>query len=351
VDGRVLVAMSGGIDSAMAAILLREAGHAVEGLTMRIWRSGVPDEAPDPDIEAAASLCRQLDMAHHTLDLREAFFEKVVAPFVAAYAGGRTPNPCIGCNQHLKFGALLDYALAHDTLLATGHYCRIETRDGRYRLLRGVDERKDQSYFLYRLNQRALAHTLFPLGDLSKARVRQMARERGLSLAERPESQDVCFLGGAPDAAFVAAQAPEAVRLGPIIDRTGRQLGEHRGLAHYTIGQRAGLGISAPRALYVLALDPERNAVIAGYSEALGHSRLIAGDMSYVAGQAPKEPLSVQCKIRYRARPAEATLCPLDAGRARFRFERELRDITPGQAVVAYLGDEVLGGGTIISPE
>ena len=348
---RVLVAMSGGLDSAMAAILLRESGDAVEGLTMRIWRSGVPNEAPDPDVQAAEALCRQLDIPHHTLDLRETFYRRVVAPFVVDYAAGRTPNPCIGCNQHLKFGALLHYAGAHEALLATGHYCRIARRDGRYRLLRGVDERKDQSYFLYRLDQRALAQTMFPLGELTKEAVRQMARERGLALAERPESQDVCFLGGQPHGRFVAAQAPEGVRPGPIWDREGHRLGEHRGLAHYTIGQRAGLGISAPRALYVLALDPERNAVIVGYSEELGHRGLLAGDMSYVAGQAPSEPLAVRCKIRYRARPAKATLAPLDGRRARIRFEPELRDITPGQAVVAYVDDEVLGGGTILSPE
>ena len=347
----MLVALSGGLDSAMAAILLRESGYAVEGLTMRIWRSGVPDEAPDPDVQAAEVLCEQLDVRHHTLDLREAFFGKVVTPFVADYAAGRTPNPCIGCNQHLKFGALLDYARAHDALLATGHYCRIDQREGRYQLLRGFDQGKDQSYFLYRLDQQALADTLFPLGNWTKKGVRQMARERGLAVSERAESQDVCFLGAQPYAAFVAAQAPEAVRPGPIVDRAGRRLGTHRGLAHYTIGQRSGLGISAPRALYVLALDPERNAVIAGYSEELGHRGLLAGEMSYVAGRAPSGPLAVRCKIRYRARPAEARLTPLDGGRARFRFERELRDITPGQAVVAYVCDEVLGGGTILAAE
>ena len=347
-DQRILVAMSGGLDSGMAVILLREQGYTVEGLTMRLWRQG---QSSDHDVNAARALCAQLGIPHHAVDLREAFLRQVVDPFVAEYARGRTPNPCIPCNRHLKFGALLDYARRRKALLATGHYCRIALQDGLYRLLPGVDERKDQSYFLYTLGQRELREIRFPLGDLTKDAVRRMARERGLSLAERPESQDVCFLPHGSYGRFVAEKAPGAVRPGPILNRDGEKLGEHRGLAHYTIGQRAGLGISAPQALYVLQLDPERNAVIVGYADALGGDGLIASDMSYVSGEPPREALRVRAKIRYRARPAHATLTPSPDARARLHFDEPLRDITPGQAVVAYVDGHVLGGGTITYSE
>jgi tRNA-specific 2-thiouridylase len=345
---QVLVAMSGGLDSSVAAVLLLEQGYQVEGITLRLWREGGDGEEP---IRSAATVCRQLGITHRVLDLGELFRAEVVQYFVREYARGRTPNPCLICNRQIKFGVLIDMARERGALLATGHYARVIAHPAGYGLARGLDERKDQSYFLYMLGQRELSRTLFPLGALAKDQVREMARQRGLAVAERPESQDVCFLADGDYRRFVDEWAPEAVRPGPIHDRAGQLLGEHRGLPSYTIGQREGLGIAAPRPLYVLALDVAHNALIVGPADALGHNALVADEMCYGAGQAPTEPIAVTAKIRYRARPTPATLAPLAHDQARLVFDRPLRDIAPGQAVVAYRGDEVLGGGIIAQSE
>ena len=340
---RALVAMSGGVDSSVAAALLLERGNHVTGITMRLWQES--RSATIKSISSAAQVCQQLGIRHQTVDLSACFRQQVVDYFIDEYARGRTPNPCVRCNRHLKFGALLENARQQGAMLATGHYARIIQRGGFFHLLSGLDERKDQSYFLYTLGQQELAHTLFPLGIYSKTQVREMARRRGLIVAQRDESQDVCFISDGDYRRFLREHAPQAVRPGPIL-LDGRALGQHKGLPFYTIGQREGLGISAPKPLYVIALDVMRNALIVGYAEDLGRNALLASDMHYVADP-PTSGGAVEAKIRYRARRATARIWPLSGQQARIVFEQPLRDITPGQSVVVYRGDRVLGGGTI----
>ena len=345
---RVAVALSGGVDSAVSAALLVERGYHVEGVTMRLWKEAPLAHKMSDDIDSARRICEHLGIPHHTLDLREAFVRQIVEAFVQEYAEGRTPNPCIRCNRLLKFGSLLAYARRQGfTFLATGHYARIVRIDGVYRLLCGVDIRKDQSYFLYTLQQEQLRSLLLPLGDLTKVRVRALAQEKGLPVVDRPESQDICFLGGGDYRHFIRSRRPEAVRPGPIYDAQGQLLGEHKGLPFYTIGQREGLGISAPRALYVVRLDIARNALIVGYAEALSRNALFAKGMFYVSGVLPPAGSLVEAKIRYRARRVSAHIWPLPERQARIAFEKPLRDITPGQSVVLYQGEQVLGGGVI----
>jgi tRNA-specific 2-thiouridylase len=282
------------------------------------------------------------------IDCREAFRSAVVAYFIESYHRGLTPNPCVACNRHIKFGLLLNQVMEWGIdLMATGHYARSELRDGSFHLLKGLDQRKDQSYFLYRLTQRELAHLLFPLGDYTKDQVRRMARERQLPVADREESQETCFILDNDYRRFLRQHSPQAIAPGPIVDSDGNVLGTHKGLPFYTIGQRSGLGISAPHPLFVLDIIPNENALIVGSSAELGHRKLKAVDVSYVAGHPPGQDLAVMVKIRYQARYAGAQLIPSGNGTAEVVFDDQLRDITPGQSVVFYLRDEVLGGGTI----
>jgi tRNA-specific 2-thiouridylase len=353
---RVVVAMSGGVDSSMAAALLREQGYEVIGIMLRLWAEAGPADnrccTPDAvaDAHRVASL---LDIPFYVRDYREIFKRTVVGYFIEAYARGLTPNPCLLCNRQIRFGHLLDEALALDAdYLATGHYARLRrTEAGGYQLLKGIDPAKDQSYVLHRLGQTQLAYALFPLGDYTKAEVRAMAQARGLPVFARPDSQDLCFLGNGDYREFLARHVPGAAQPGPIFDTAGRRLGEHRGLPYYTIGQRQGLGIAAPRPLYVLALDPARNALVVGFAEELGRRELAAAEVTYVSGRPPDGPLRVTAKIRYKARETPAVLTPLPGERAHVRFDEPLRDITPGQGVVFYQGDVVVGGGIIARDE
>ena len=342
---RVAVAMSGGLDSSVAALLLQQQGHSVRGVTLRLW----DDTLADP-VSAAAAACAHLGIAHQVLDLRAEFRQRVVDYFIHSYARGLTPNPCLRCNRDIKFGLLLDHVLsAGDDRLATGHYVRVEGGPGPHRLLCGLDPTKDQSYFLYALTQAQLAHLSFPLGAWHKSDVRALAAQHGLPAAERAESQDVCFLPDGDYRRLVNEAVPDAVRPGPIYDLAGRELGWHRGLPYYTVGQRGGLGIAAPRPLYVAQLDVARNALVVGYREELARGGLMATEMTYVAGRPPAAGAELAVKIRYRARPVATRFWPLDGGGARLDLATPLYDITPGQAAVLYDGDQVLGGG-IIAP-
>lgn len=343
----VAVAMSGGVDSSVAAALLLERGYAVVGLTMRLWHED-ESEAETESIAAARSVCVHLGISHRVLDLRQAFREEVVGYFMREYAQGRTPNPCLRCNRLIKFGLLLQHAQQTVCgLLATGHYARIERTGDACRLLCGVDATKDQAYALYALQQAQLATLLFPLGAYRKAQVRDMALARGLPVAHRPESQDICFMRDSDYRRFLRECLPEALQPGPILNARGDRLGQHRGLPCYTVGQREGLGIAAPRPLYVLELDVARNALIVGHAEELGRRALLAQEMSFISGNPPPEGAWVQVKIRYQARRVAAQIWTLPQECAKIVFDQLVRDIAPGQAVVVYRGDEVLGGGII----
>ncbi len=352
---KVAVAMSGGVDSSVAAHILKEQGHEVIGLTMKIWPCGTDAGSSgrvccDPDsIRDAERVAGELGIRHYELGMRGAFEKAVVREFLLEYANGRTPNPCVTCNRLIKFGPFLEKAAALGaTYLATGHHA-VVSRDeptGAYLLRKGRDRSKDQSYFLYVLKQEQLSHVLMPIGGMTKTEVRGAARAAGLSIAERPESQDVCFVPNGDVAAFFSLMMPEAMRSGPIEDIEGNVLGEHGGIALYTVGQRSGLGLSRPRPTYVLRLDAARNAVIVGDNEELYSSELTASDLNWIAGAPPAAEFRTEAKIRYGASPCPCT-AELEGERLKLRFDEPRRAIAPGQSVVLYDGDTVLGGGVI----
>lgn len=340
---RVLAALSGGVDSTVAASLLLEAGHEVLGGSLRLCdRPGGDDPAP---AEAAASL----GIPFFRWDARARFEERVVAPFAAAYAAGRTPNPCALCNPRVKFALLLERARELGAeRLATGHYARIAAGPaGAPRLLRGADRGKDQSYFLFGLERAWLGRILFPLGGLTKGEVRRLARERSLAVAERPESQEICFVPEGDAGAFAAARLPAgAGGPGAIVDRAGRRLGTHRGLAHYTVGQRRGLGFAAGSPRYVLALDAAANAVVVGAEGELWGRELSVAGVNWLVDP-PAGAFRAAVRIRSRHEPSPALLETAGEGGWRVRFDEPQRALTPGQAAVLYDGDSVLGGGWI----
>jgi tRNA-specific 2-thiouridylase len=344
--------MSGGVDSSVAAALLVERGFNVVGLMLRLWAEpgGKANRCCTPDaIADARRVADALDIPFYVRDYKDTFKSTVVDFFVDGYAGGVTPNPCIVCNRDIRFDRLLQEALSlGGDFLATGHYARVNRADdGLYRLLKGIDPAKDQSYMLYTMTQERLARVLLPVGEYSKDKIRQLAKEKNLPVFDRPDSQDLCFLGAGDYRTFLARHAPEVVQTGPILNSRGEKLGEHYGLAFYTIGQRKGLGISAPQPMYVIDKNMQTNSLVVGTRAELGQSTLVAKDVSFVSGVAPAAAVRVEAKIRYKARPAQATLTPLPNDRIRLDFDEPLRDITPGQAVVFYHGEQTLGGGTI----
>jgi len=358
-DRTVMVAMSGGVDSSLAAALLLEEGFRVTGVTLHLW-AGEPTWQPRESaccsveaVEGARRVCQLLGVPHYVFNVEGAFLARVVNPFVEAYRTGHTPNPCIACNREIKFRLLLDRARALGfRYLATGHYARIIAEEGeagpRWHLLRGVDRRKDQSYVLYMLGQEDLGHLLFPLGGLRKEQVRREAARRGLPTAGRPESQEICFVTERDYRQFLSKRVPEVASPGPIRDLTGKVIGMHQGLAFYTVGQRKGLGLSGhPVPLFVIAIDVKENALVVGPEEALYARGLEAERTTFVSGKWPQQPLRVSAQVRYRSAASPGTLFPLAPGRVRLIFDAPERAITPGQAVVFYQGDEVLGGGTI----
>jgi len=345
---RAFVAMSGGVDSSVAAALLVEQGFDVAGVMLHLWAEEDNRCCSPVAVADARSVAKQLGIDFHLVDYEDEFKTCVVDYFVAEYGRGRTPNPCLACNRQIRFGRLLHHVQALGAeYLATGHYVRIAEMDSSYKLQKGADPQKDQSYVLYMLGQDELRHLLFPVGAHTKEQVRDMARQRGLPVADRDESMEICFVTDDDYRRFLREHAPQSVQPGPILDTAGREIGRHQGLPYYTVGQRRGLGIAAPEALYVLRLDVESNALIAGTAEELGQGALVADDVTYVSGEPPEAPVRVQAKIRYKAQLADGTWTPLAGRRARVEFDQPLRDITPGQAVVAYQGDLVLGGGII----
>ena len=352
---KVAVAMSGGVDSSVAAHILKEQGHEVIGLTMKIWPCGADAgnggrTCCDPDsLRDAERVAGELGIRHYELGMRSAFEGAVVREFLTEYASGRTPNPCVTCNRLIKFDPFLEKAAALGAArLATGHHA-VVTRDesaGAHLLLKGTDRSKDQSYFLYVLTQKQLSRVLMPIGGMTKTEVRDAARAAGLSVAERAESQDVCFVPDGDVAAFFRLMMPEAMLPGPIEDLEGNVLGEHGGIALYTVGQRSGLGLSRPRPTYVVRIDAARNAVIVGDDEELYSSELTASGVNWVAGAPPGREFRTEGKIRYAADPRPCTAV-LEDGRLRLAFDEPQRAVAPGQSAVLYEGDTVLGGGII----
>ena len=354
----VVVGMSGGVDSSVAAALLVRQGYRVIGVMLRLWAEPGCEHlnrccTPEAML-AARQVAHRLGIPFYVYDVRQVFYRTVVQAFFQGYARGWTPNPCLVCNAHIRWGALLHYArqLGAD-YFATGHYARLRrTEDGRVQLLRGVDRNKDQSYVLSVLTQEQLQHTLLPIGEYTKDQVRRMAEEWGLPVAHRRESQDLCFLAGEDYRSFLARHRPDLEKPGPILDLEGRLLGTHRGLAFYTIGQRRGLGLRTGRPLYVLAKDVARNALIVGPREARGKKTLIAREVNWILGEPPAATFRAEVQIRYRARAVPASIALVEEGRAfRVAFDEPVWDITPGQRAVVYQGDLCLGGGTIVAVE
>jgi tRNA-specific 2-thiouridylase len=351
----VVVGMSGGIDSAVTAALLQEAGYRVIGVTLTLWKDQGEEEKRWQDrscckVGLARHVAKQLAIPHHTIDIQKEFQVEIIEDFCDAYLLGQTPNPCVRCNERMKFGRLLTVAreLGAD-LLATGHYARIQyqpERD-RYALLKGADLEKDQSYFLYRLNQEQLSKTLFPLGAMKKEEVYQKAAALGLPYEEVLESQEICFVTQKDYRVFLTENRPEAEAPGKIVTDSGEVVGEHRGVAFYTVGQRRGLGISLGERVYVTRLDPDRKEVVIGSEEALLQRELIAGDLVWGGIGPLASPLRIKGKVRYRTQEEEATLTPLSGDRVQVAFDLPQRGITPGQSVVFYREDEVIGGGVI----
>lgn len=340
--------MSGGVDSAVAAAILLEQGHRVTGVTLQLWASH--EEAGGccsaAVVDDARRVCDLLGIPHLALEAHEVFEREVVAPFAAAYAAGTTPNPCVACNERIKFGWLLERALRSGAdALATGHYARtVRGDDGRVWLGRGSDASKDQSYFLYRLSAEQLAHTIFPVGDLTKDAVRAMAERFGLPVARKAESQDTCFEVGGRYEHVIAEREPAALAPGEIVDEHGAVLGHHAGIARYTIGQRKGLGVGGGQPRYVVRLDAERNRVVVGERKDLVRTRVIVGD---VVWREVCEPLRfVDAVVRYRMEPVRAQVC-VRCGGLEVRLKEAVEGVAPGQHLVCYRGDVVVGGGVI----
>ena len=350
--------MSGGVDSSVAAALLQAEGREVVGVTMTLF--ALPRAACASDElrsccgagarRDAGAVAAVLGIPFFLADFRRTFERAVVEDFIAEYRRGRTPNPCLRCNRFVKFGPLLRRAgrLGADRL-ATGHYARLETdaASGRRLLKKGIDPDKDQSYFLYPLSQDELRRTIFPVGHLRKAEVRALAERFGLPVAGKPESQEICFVPDDDYGRFLRERVPEAFVPGPIVDRAGRTIGRHAGILNFTIGQRKGMGISAPRPLYVIAIDPAENTVVAGPNEDLFRARLRVSDAHWVAISGLRGPLRAAVKVRYRHAEAPAVLHPDEGGVVVVEFDKPQRAVTPGQAAVFYDGEFVLGGGTI----
>ena len=348
---KIVVGLSGGVDSSVAAALLKKEGWQVTGMMLRLWSDeGTLNRccAPDAVVEAR-NIASQLEIPFYVVDAKEAFYNAVVEPFIDGYASGLTPNPCLRCNRLIRWSFLRSRAKALGAdKIATGHYARTKMLpNGTVQLLKNPDIEKDQSYFLHLLTQSDLLSTIFPLAELSKAEVRQLAREFSLPVADRPDSQDLCFVGQGDYRDFLRKKLPNAVKPGPILNQDGERLGEHAGLADYTIGQRKGLGIAGTEPYYVIQKNIENNTLVVGFKADLGRTKFYTHTINWIAGSAPAEPFPAEIKTRYKSRPIPGQVTPLPDHQAGIILEEPAPDITPGQAGVFYQGQICLGGGTI----
>ncbi len=357
---RVIVAMSGGVDSSVAAALLLDQGYDVVGVTMNLF--SLPKKyCRDENVksccgwgaaEDAHQVAMTLGIPHYVIDMRKEFEKKVIADFCAEYNLGRTPNPCIRCNEFIKFDDLLERLETMDAdYLSTGHHVRVEydTKKKRHLLKKGIDREKDQSYFLYTLTQDQLARTLAPVGHFTKKDIRKKAEKLNLPSAQRPESQEICFVPDNNYPRFLRGKIPQAFQPGPILDADGKKLGQHKGTLHFTIGQRKGMGLAASFPLYVVSIDAENNTIVAGPNKMLYDNELVASQMNYISRPGLKKSITVKAKIRYKHTEAESRLYPITSDSVRVEFKTPQRAITPGQAVVFYDGETVIGGGIIDS--
>ena len=354
---RVMVGMSGGVDSSVSAALLLRDGYDVSGVTLRLYdgedyNAGLTKTCCSlSDAEDARAVCVRLGIPHYVFNFKEAFKNSVIKDFVNEYVCGRTPNPCIECNRSIKFSEMLKRAetLGYDKI-ATGHYARVVRSDsGRYLLCRAADKNKDQTYVLYSMTQEQLSRTLFPLGGLTKPQVREIAEENGFVNAEKPDSQDICFVPDGDYAGFIERFTGEAARHGDFVDESGNVLGEHKGIIRYTVGQRRGLGIAAGKYIYVQKKDPESNRVVLGNEDGLFFKRVTVNRLNFIPFDTLYAPMRVTAKLRYRHTEQPATLYPAENGTAVIEFDEPQRAPSPGQAAVFYDGHTVVGGGTIVT--
>jgi len=352
---KVIVGMSGGVDSSVAACLLKEQGFEVIGVTLNTWQSTANENAKGDDTknehDDAREIAKSKGFAHFTIDFRERFQREVIDYFKSEYLLGRTPNPCVVCNTKIKWQALLEEAKCHNAdFIATGHYARTHQKDGRFRLLRGEDASKDQSYVLWGLDQEILEKVLFPLSDYTKEEVRSLARKYDLPVADKDESQEICFIPDNNYERFLKEALPDLsgkIEGGKILDTSQNVLGTHRGYPFYTIGQRRGLGISTPTPVYVTEIHAKSNTVVVGSKDDLLHSGLIASNTNWIAFTELREPLRAEAKIRYKDTAEPCLISPFENNAVQVSFQTPKRAITPGQAVVFYSGEELLGGGFI----
>jgi len=352
---KVLIAMSGGVDSSVSAALLKEQGYEVIGATMQIWQTEEEEERENgccslTAVNDARRVADKLGIPYYVLNFRDIFREKVIEYFIREYQAGRTPNPCIVCNKEVKFEALLDKAISMGIdYIATGHYAQVESKDGRYLLKKSVSQTKDQTYALYNLTQSQLSKTLFPVGSYDKNKVREIAEKYDLGVASKPDSQEICFVEDNDYGKFISEHTDSEMAPGEIVDTQGNILGKHNGIFNYTVGQRKGLGIPSNSPLYVIEIDIEKNQVVVGNDDETFSNRLISRDLNWIAIDNLTEEMSVKAKIRYGAQEAPAIIRPLEDGRVKVVFDTPQRAITPGQSVVFYDGEYVVGGGVIDS--